>query len=307
MSLELRWLVSHSASCFHAAWAFGRGTLADDVLRSAIREPAEGLRQEIAAAGICEDGFWRHTVPLSAGIENNRQLADLVVRKTIGYGKAPDATTVRLAGWIAEVEAAVRGAVPDLVDRVAQEGKWLEEQWSSLGPATLSAVARRTDTNIVVPAADVILVWPACGGDGAAHLIYNSVRLEAVAADPVAELPEVLRLAWLIAQLNLEVPIFSEGIPPRNLPLVAACAMVPPVLAAAGELDLVHSPDSVLPMALERWRVAGTSGSDLAPVISDWWQTYLDAQPPWHIALAALDRMLSSAALEEEPEPSAVV
>ncbi|MCL4194130.1 MAG: hypothetical protein KJZ87_20500 [Thermoguttaceae bacterium] len=307
MSLELRWLASHSASCFHAAWAFSRGPLADAQIEAAIREPAESLRHEIVAAGICEEGFWRHIVPLSAGIENNRQLADLVVRKTIGHGKASEATTLRLAGWIAEVEAAVQRAVPDLVDRVAQGGEWIKEQWSSLGPATLSAIARRTDANIVVPAADVILVWPACGGDGAAHLVYNNVRLEAVATDPVAELPEVLRLAWLIAQLNLEVPIFSEGIPPRNLPLVAACAMVPPVLAAAGDLDLVYSPDSVLPNALERWRVAGTSGSDLAPVISDWWQTYLDAQPPWHIALAALDRMLSSAALEEEPEPSAVV
>lgn len=307
MSLELRWLASHSASCFHAARALGRGPLADAQFEAAIREPAEGLCQEIAAAGICEDAFWRHMIPLSAGIENNRQLADLVVRKTIGYGKASDAATLRLAGWIAEVEAAVRRAVPDLVDRVAQGAEWLKEQWSSLGPALLSAIARRTDPNVVVPAADVILVWPACGGDGAAHLIYNNVRLEAVAADPVAELPEVLRLAWLVAQLNLEVPIFSEGIPPRNLPLVAACAMVPPALAAAGELDLVSAPDDALPMALERWRVAGTTGGDLAPVISDWWQTYLDTQPPWPIALAALDRMLSSAALEAEPEPSAVV
>lgn len=307
MSLELRWLASHSASCFHAARALGRGPLADAQFEAAIREPAEGLCQEIAAAGICEDAFWRHIIPLSAGIENNRQLADLVVRKTIGYGKASDATTLRLAGWIAEVEAAVRRAVPNLVDRVVQGAQWLREQWSSLGLATLSAIARRTDTNVVVPAADVILVWPACGGDGAAHLVYNNVRLEAVAADPVAELPEVLRLAWLVAQLNLEVPIFSEGIPPRNLPMVAACAMVPPALAAAGELDLVSAPDDALPMALERWRVAGTTGGDLAPVISDWWQTYLDTQPAWPIALAALDRMLSSAALEAEPEPSAVV
>ena len=53
----------------------------------------------------------------------------------------------------------------------------------------------------MLPQCDVLLIHPALGGAGEAHLAYNSVRIEAVLANPNADLPEVVRLAWLIAQV----------------------------------------------------------------------------------------------------------
>ena len=46
-------------------------------------------------------------------------------------------------------------------------------------------------------------------------------------ADPVADLPEVLRLAWLISQLNLDLPRFAENVSPLRRERVIALAMIP--------------------------------------------------------------------------------
>jgi hypothetical protein len=39
--------------------------------------------------------------------------------------------------------------------------------------------------------------------------------------------------------------------------------------------------------------VVGPEGLDLSDVVLTWWATYVESRPPWHVALAALDRMLT--------------
>jgi len=53
------------------------------------------------------------------------------------------------------------------------------------------------------------------GGAGAAQLRTNSVRLEAVLTHPDPQLPETLRLGWLLSQLNQDLPIYSDTIRPE--------------------------------------------------------------------------------------------
>ena len=68
----------------------------------------------------------------------------------------------------------------------------------------MAAIGRLTERELVVERADVILVHPVLGGGGWAYPPYNAVCFEAVLANPIAELPEVVRLGWLLAQLNLD-------------------------------------------------------------------------------------------------------
>ena len=45
-----------------------------------------------------------------------------------------------------------------------------------------------------------------------AQLFYNSACIEAVDGEPVAGLSEVLRLAWLVSQLNADLPMYRGEI-----------------------------------------------------------------------------------------------
>ena len=311
MNVELRWIVSVSTSALHAATAILQGrTLADAALSEALTTPARALGADLDELPFERDQVLSHLVALSAGIENNRQLANLALTKVAGRGAAAPGVAAALAGRISDLEAALGQVRPELIDELALRAGPLRQLWDERGPGMMAAVGRWTDANFVVSRADVVLVHPALGGDGVAHLPYNSVRLEAVLANPTPELPEVVRLGWLLSMLNFNLPIYSESIPPARWPFLAAVALVPIALASAGEVDWASGAEPAIRLALEKWHVLGMAvaggneraGNDVEALLS-WWRTYQDTRPRWPVALAALDQMLAGP--EEGPENSA--
>jgi hypothetical protein len=140
----------------------------------------------------------------------------------------------------------------------------------------------------------VFLVQPVLGGGGEAHLCYNSLRIEAVLANPHPELPEVIRLGWMLGQLNLDLPIYSDAVHSERLPQVARMAMLPVTLKAAEHVELARCDRNTVEFALDAWRIATPLGIDAVNVVWTWWETYLETRPPWHVAMTALDRMLGS-------------
>ena len=102
----------------------------------------------------------------------------------------------------------MRRAFPNLLDDLSLRLLPLREQWEVHGPLLLQNMARWTDPRVVVAEARIVLVHPALGGGGAAHIPFNNVHIEAVLTNPVPELPENLRLVWLLAQLSLDLPAF---------------------------------------------------------------------------------------------------
>ena len=210
--MQLHWTVSFRASCLHAAEALAHGQLVvDPALAEAITEPAQELRKAISAAGLPRTQFWRNLVGLSVMVDGLSELAERAVAKTVGTTRAA-AIARNLVASIAGIESAVRRAFPNLVDELTLRLPPLREQWDAHGPLLLQSIARWTDPRVVVPEAQVVLVHPALGGGGAAHIAYNNVHIEAVLTNPVPDLPENLRLAWLLAQLGLDLPAFSDQV-----------------------------------------------------------------------------------------------
>ena len=311
MPTEIRWLASASASCYHAVELLERtGRLADSKLERALRPGVADLCEFLAAASLPAERCMEHLVPLSVGIHGARQLAAAVLTKVAGPRR--DARwEPRLVEILREVETQFHAALPGLVDELALRAVPLGEQWDARGPGLLAQIGRLTEPILIVPAADVVLVQPFQGGGGRPHLLYNSVRIEAVLANPLPELPEVARLGWLISQLNADLPMHQGDLQRTRLNEVAALAMLPVTLAAAEEVDLARSDAHVLALAIESWYLplkaaASSSGAEgqtpemvgapeLANTLVNWWRTYLDGKPPWNVALAALDRMMADA------------
>jgi hypothetical protein len=105
-------------------------------------------------------------------------------------------------------------------------------------------------------------------------------------------LPEVVRLAWLLAQLDLDLPRHSDEIQADRLPHVARLAMIPPVLRAAEAVELVRYSPELIGRAIAAWHLVLPPGLDAGGVVSDWWETYSLDKTPFRVTLAALDAMV---------------
>ena len=293
MPLTLQWKAPFTTSCLHAADGLARGlAVIDPVLADAIAGPTAGLKTAIETSGAPPGRLWRNLLGLSGTSEISRHIAETALLKTTGRGQHFDAVASCLSAAISALQAAVRTALPSLTEELALRERPLREQWEARGPGLLWNLANLTEPGLLLEQADVLLVRPAFGGAGAAHLQSNSVRIEAVLANPHADLPEVVRLAWLLAQLDLDLPRHSEEIQADRLPHVARLAMLPVILRAAEAVELVRYSPELIGQAIAAWHLAVPPGLDAVSVVSDWWETYQLDKPPFRVAIQALDAMV---------------
>jgi len=291
--MELRWKASFSASCLHAAACLSEGHAGIDTTVVALLQPAaDQLFQELGACGLAADSTLPLLVGFAAECENNRQLIELAVRRIRGPGAVSEAAISRLSGCIADLEAAWLREQPTLVEELAVRGRPLREHWEARGPGLLRQLTDLTVANFIAPAAEVVLVSPLVGGYGRAHLLSNRVTFEAVLTHPDPELPETLRLGWLLAQLNLDVPILSESIRPSAVPRLASLATLPLVLAAAESVELATCDEATVARAISCWHIAPPQHDDAPRRLLEWWHAYTVSDRRWPVAMAALDHML---------------
>jgi hypothetical protein len=292
MQVQLRWKASLSATCLHVAACMRAGFAgADRQLTQTLGEPAARLFGELGMAGWPADAMLQQLAALSAEYENNREL---VKRCAVRLNLPPvdDAILTRIAGAVADLEATLLRQQPELVDELAVRGGPLREQWEARGGGLLREVARLTEAAVVPASAEVVLVSPYLGGHGTAHPWQNRITIEAVLVNPLPELPETVRLAWLASQLNADLPRYADVLRPGTAGRALRVAAVPPVLAAASSVELVPPDAAPVELALDAWRLSRDLPANAAEQLGQWWSAWLDHPQSWPVAVAALDRML---------------
>ncbi|MCE9555717.1 MAG: hypothetical protein K8T91_20400, partial [Planctomycetes bacterium] len=248
MQTELTWLTRPTTTALCAAAALELGRVpADQPLVEALAPAAARLLECCQAAGADPTVLLSHLIPLSGDNVPPAALATTALVKTIGRQKG-EQHIASLAEALRQLDAALAAARPKLADELLMRRDVIKEQWDARGPGFLATVRRLTDgakrlTNatIVPERAEVLLTHPLLGGGGDSWILYNRVTLEAVLANPHAALTEVVRLGWLLSQLNLELPSISELIPPTRLPQIAPLAMLCVALQAAEEVELARA------------------------------------------------------------------
>lgn len=290
-SMKLNWQTSDWVSCLHAAEACLQAPArVDPRLAQVLIRPASLLEDALLQEGIAAATFWSHAIPLAAGIGGSHELAEVALTKTIGRAEARPRTAL-FRGLLADIRNAFSSVVPDMEKEIASGRQALQMRWHREGQPLLGGLEAWTEPGILVDEAAVIAVYPALGGGGAAHLVYNSVRLEAVAADPDSDLPEVMRLAWLLSQLNLDLPRYSENVQPNRLPLVGGLAMIPVVLSVAAQTG-ESAMETRIAQAVEAWVGSGDETPARIETLKEWWESYRALRPAWATALPALDQLL---------------
>ncbi|MDX1947190.1 MAG: hypothetical protein SFU86_17450 [Pirellulaceae bacterium] len=290
MKTQVLWQSNVITSGLHAARGLAAGRSLADLRLAPFEDASQHFQGAIQSAGLPAARFWRHLLGLST-TNSGRALFEAAVLKTSGRRDGHVQTVDQLWSAAGHFLAAYRDALPNLADELALRERPLREQWEARGPGLLATFARLTDEQLLPPQATVILVHPAFGGGGEAHLPYNSVRVEAVLANPHADLPEVVRLGWLIAQLQLDLPDLSESIHADRLPHVARFAVLPAILQAAEEVELVRYSPELVRRAIDAWQLSAPSDLDAAALVVDWWLTWQQDRPAPAVALAALDQM----------------
>lgn len=294
--MNIRWLISPVASAVYTARCLAAGRpLIDPRLAEELAAPLAELTAALTEEGV-PPAWWGHALPLAAGISEPRQLAQMALTKTVGRARA-EVLAARLARPLRELVRAYLGQFADLAEELELRSGPLRQQWEARGPGLLAAVCRLVDPQLLAPRAEVVLVKPVLGGHGLAHLIYNSVTFEAVLANPHEELPEVVRLGWLLASLHLESGRFGERLPRGTLEHIGPLAMVPPVLAAARECELVGDPAAWLPRALAVWRLAEEPAERWVPTA----EAECPPQPPLRNDLASCGERPTPATLAGVP------
>jgi hypothetical protein len=289
MPLELRWKSNLSATCLHAALCKRAGlAAADPVLAATLQQPADTLAGEIAEAGWPAVAVLEQLAALAAEYDNNVELTTRALGRLRIVGGS---SVTRVAGAIADLEAALRRAQPEIAEELLVRGRPLREQWEARGPGLLAEAARLTEASVVPESAKIVLVSPYVGGHGIAFPPFNRVAMEAVLVNPHAELPETVRLAWLLCQLSSDLPRYVDAVGAARVQDAASLALIPPVLAAAEAVELARCDEATIALALEAWRPPPPWPREAPQQLWNWWQTWLDGPTSWPVALAALDRM----------------
>ncbi len=296
--MQLIWTPNASASSLHAAQSicmFG-DKITDARVTDSIGRYAYGLGDWISTACPFDSPrLWTLLVGHAAVIESNTELAKVVLQKA-GVRTHDQTARSQLAGYVSDIEAAYNQLFPKFLEQIPLRARPLQEQWLGFGPGLLAHLGRLTQKDLLVSDARVVLLQPILGGAGIAHLDQNLVRIEAVLTNPLSELPEVVRLTWLLSQLHLDLPLHSETIGANLLARLAPLAMLPPTLAAAEVMELSKCDELMAALAIEQWHIPVPRDKDvqteIVPVMMDWWETYLQTRPAWHTAMQAFAKML---------------
>jgi hypothetical protein len=290
----LHWLPGVTAGCFYTAELLARRRApVDPALADALADPAERLDEALREQHVPPATFWHHLVPLAACISSTHELAEVTLIKTVGRTQA-EPRVDRFRGLLHDLTIAYTRALPGLDETLARAIEKVRPRWDNRGVGVLTGVANWTEPAVLVEEATVAVVHPAFGGGSSACLAYRTACLEAVPADPVPELPEVVRLAWLLAQLNLAVPRYAEGLRHNPPATVAGLALVSVTLAAAELPELARCDAPTIDTAVRTWlRPADADADAWTAVVAEWWGVYRVMKPAWATALQALDAMLA--------------
>lgn len=295
--IHLDWKLNPRASIFHAAAGMQAGlAAAHRELPEAIANTLAKTSQTLQAAGIHDQPFWSQILVKSAENDALQAIVSTALRKLYRLESEMGLVNTTLVGCLTEM---LHQANPHRItgDELQTRSQPLRQQWEAYGPGLMRLIEDRTIAELIVDSAKVILVQPIFGGAGKAHLLLNAIHLEALLANPRDELPEVLRMAWLLSQLNNDLPVHSDSIPRNRLSRISGLAMLPATLIAAEELGLSRFDQQTLRLAIQHWQIATPEeAQEMAELADRWWSICTSGRYAWNLSLAALDRMVDAEA-----------
>jgi hypothetical protein len=192
----------------------------------------------------------------------NQSMEKAIAQAVTDFGTVPTSWIQRADPAFDTVEAVISVECPNLEDELRARIQPLQMQWRARGPGIIRSL--KDSIGFSLRPITIYPSQPWLGGDVLATP-DSDVVVEAVLTDINPTIPEVVRLAWGIAQTGW----------PDDAHRDFAIATVPATLAAAAEVELVEFSEEVLRSAIELWRVAdGDNARSLAQALFAKWAKF---------------------------------
>ncbi len=293
--MYLNWIVNRWTSLIHCSHQLSLARPLPGIHDwTPLRDVVLRLTQDFVDAGLASETeqrvAWQKLLEASMRADSACDVAEL-----LGGVLPKNTSRSGLTQRMNEAALVFREMFPNLEKQLEWRMQPLREQWEAYGPGLLAHAGR------LVPAckshrgkeAAVQVMQPICGGFGASHPDVAAVRIEAVLTNPLQELPEVVRLGWLLMQLQLPSWRPSLSIEERLIEPIGVLALLPPALAAGQVVELCRIDEPHVSLAIEQWQVAAPREvAQTATILLSWWEAYLQTNSDWPIALTALQRSL---------------
>lgn len=306
--IDIQWRVCANASCFQATQALLRGEQLENAkFEEELSSQLPLLTMALEIVGARQETLFEHLIPLAPELSNNRTLAEVALRKTLGT-QLPGDRIGLFASAFSALQSSTLRAMPNLIDEASQAGIQFRSTWERYAPRLLPELARLTDAGLVSDTAMVTFVGGIGGRRGRVFIQSNAVHwqpeparaalvdVESMAHDTPENLPDLLQFAWLLSQLNLDLPRFAEPLDYSTSWQVGQLGLVAIVLATAESAQMLTFDEATLRQYLTAWH-----GEDVAEsttgTLWDWYHVYKNARPTWNVAVQALVRMLDEAAV----------
>lgn len=231
-------------------------------------------------------------VPVAAQAEDFHHWAELTAMEV--YGEHPEPETVgRFDAVLSEAMDIVDEHVIPVDEGATLESSPLRDRWRRDAREYLDALIELTDEHIVPERAFIYLIPTLTGEVAKTYPLEDIIEVEAEQSTALTELPYVIRLGWLVAQLNMNELSPELELPEEKLDLLKRLALVPVTLSASEAVGWCVCHENTIEQAAQTW--LGKRKELTKPTIEAldaWWEVYRERRPPWKSALTALHRML---------------
>jgi hypothetical protein len=297
MPTELQWIARSSTAAWYwldvAVRCETESSLPHD---EQLAEPQRNWQTFLTGQGIHWPPLSEVILPLSAEFDSPATLVRAMLPRLMPRERAKACENDwlnALRAW----EQAFATAQPKLGEELQLRIGPIRELAESCLPGLLRMVGRASDPLLLPELARVVVVPPYCHGYARSFPLNNTILWEALLVNVQPQLPEVLRLCWSVAQLNLEVPALVGEIPRAAACNAGAWATIPLTLHAGSELDQCGCDLPYVKLAAETWqppRWRELDNAQTSAIVWNWWETYSVTRPAWSIALGALIAMLDA-------------
>ena len=210
--MQLEWRTCQRTSAWHWAWVASRGLPTRADVPSELISASEQVADMARRMQVPPSRLWQLLVELAPLVSRPAELVDRIMVRLLPPAARTTTRWEQLDEIVRRIESAFERAIPRFDAEIGLRGGPLRSQWEEHGPGLMHAIAKLMGPHLLVDQAEVVLVQPLAGGFGWAHMNTNRVHVEAVLTHPSSDLPETLRLAWLLSQLDLDRPVYSDAV-----------------------------------------------------------------------------------------------
>lgn len=265
----------------------------DRKTEQSLATPVTEINNRLLSASLDIGQFWQSLVAESAFEPGEQRACEIALMQSGCSELQLEQTASLIVNRLGESRMAFKSRFPKLTEQLELRGRPIRDHWGTVGPGLLNNIAKQIWDDSPPgdwwpPKINGVLVQPMRGGDGGVDVESRKFWIEALLTNADPQVPEVLRVAWLVTQLAIEIHTRersseSSGSMPWTI------GIVPLVLVAGQHLEIIKEGALPIESTMQLW---GLADHHVAQIVSRWWQQWQQDPTPMPVGLKQLDKML---------------